>query len=77
MSKSDNVIETKQARQAHFIGWFRKKQKKDVCGNQPGWMHIIACYGKDLMLGSNWDNKNELRSKTVRGYSNAVNIFLC
>jgi len=50
---------------------------KDVCGSQPGLLHIIACYGKDLMLGTNWNNKNELRSKTVRGYFNAVNnLFL-
>jgi len=50
---------------------------KDVCGDQLGWMRIIACYGKDLMLGTNWNNKNELRSKTVRGYFNAVNnLFL-
>ena len=77
MSKSDNAIETERARQAHFIEWCQKKQMTDVCGNQPGWMRIIACYGKDLMLGTNWTNKNELRSKTVRGYFNAVNnLFL-
>jgi len=77
MSKSDNAIETERARQAHFIEWCQKKQMTDVCGNQLGWMRIIACYGKDLMLGTNWNNKNELRSKTVRGYFNAVNnLFL-
>ena len=48
-----------------------------MCVNQPGWMRIIACYGKDLMLSTNWNNKNELRSQTVRGYFNAVNnLFL-
>ena len=57
MSKSDNAIETEWARQAHFIEWCQKKQMKDVCGNQPGWMRIIACYGKDLMVGTNWNNK--------------------
>jgi len=31
----------------------------------------------DLMLGINWNNKNELRSKAVREYFNAVNnLFL-
>jgi len=77
MSKSNDAIETEWARQAHFIEWCQKKQMKDVCGNQPGWTRIIACYGKDLMLDTNWNNKNELRSQTVRGYFNAVNnIFL-
>ena len=73
MSKSNNAIETERAMQAHFIGWCQKKQMKDVYGNQPDWMHIITCDGEDLMLGTTWNNKNELRSKTVRGYFNAVN----
>ena len=53
MSKSDNAIETEWVRQAPFMEWWQKKQMKDVCDNQPGWMHIITCYGKDLMLGTN------------------------
>ena len=38
---------------------------------------IIACYDKDIMLGTNWNKTNEPRSKTVSRYFNAVNnIFL-
>ena len=39
---------------------------KDVCGNQPGWIRIIACYGKDLMVGTNWNNKNKLKFKNLK-----------
>ena len=77
MYKTDNAIEIERARQSHFKEWCQNKHMKDVCGNQPGWVRIIACYDKDLMLGTTWNNENELRSKTVHGCFNAVNnLFL-
>lgn len=72
-SKADSAIETKRARQAHYIEFLRLKGVTDPCGNDEGWTNVIAIYIKFIMSGANCNNKSTTRSDTIRGYLEAIN----
>lgn len=44
----------------------------DPCGNEQGFEFVLGCYAKYVALGDNWKNMTEVRSKTTRGYLEAV-----
>ena len=74
-SRRDNVLETRRARQAHYIQWTKLKGIEDPCqdGNNANWAFVLACYAKYVASGCNCNNKSNTRSDTVKGYLEAVN----
>ena len=47
----------------------------DPCGNDCGYIFLVAVYIKYVILGVNYNNKRQLRSATVKGYAKAVDIL--
>jgi len=47
----------------------------DPCGNDCGYVFLVAVYIKYVILGVNYNNKRQLRSATVKGYAKAVDIL--
>lgn len=74
-SGRNNDIETVRARQAHYIAWCKLNEIADPVGYEPGWERVVAIYAKYVMCGINYVNKDNMRSKTVRGYIEAVNAL--
>jgi len=72
-SKADSAIETKRARQAHWIKFLAVKGVPDPCGDDEGWQCVAAIYLKYIMSGANCNNKTSTRSDTLRGYAEAIN----
>ena len=44
----------------------------DPCGHQDGWGRVLAIYAKYVMTGTNWYQKQNVRSGTVRSYALAA-----
>ena len=74
-SQYDKVIETQRARQAHYIKWCNQHHIPDPCGQDVGYERIVAMYLKDVMSGANFQDIETVRSKTARGYGDAVNTL--
>ena len=47
----------------------------DAIGNDPRYQLMAACYLKDVMSGNNYYGRPEVRSDTIRGYAEAVNVL--
>ncbi len=60
MSQQDKEVETKAARQSHYIFWCSIIGIPDPCGNKIGYQHIVAIYAKFVMCGINYYNKDIL-----------------
>ena len=75
MSRNDKVIETEAARQAHYIKWTQIMGMVDPCGNALGFQRIVAIYLMFAKNGVNFNNKSGLRSNTLAGYGDAVNVL--
>ena len=75
-SRGSSDLETRRSRQAHYLAWASSHGIVDPVGNEPGWERLMAIYAKYVMLGVNYRNKFDVRSKTVRGYVEAAcNLF--
>ena len=74
-SRIDSTIETTAARQAHYITWCRFMGVDDPCGNNISYIFLVAVYVKYVIKGVNYNNKSQLRSATVKGYANAIDIL--
>ncbi len=72
-SRRSSDVETEAARQAHYIKWADIIGIPDPCGPHLGYQRIIAIYTKYVQCGVNYNNRQMLRSATVRGYAEAVN----
>ena len=55
-------------RQAFYIKWCTIMGINDPCGHKAGWERILAIYAKYVMTGTNWYQKQNVRSGTVRSY---------
>ena len=47
----------------------------DPCGNNISYIYLVAVYIKFVINGVNYNNKRQLRSATVKGYANAIDIL--
>jgi hypothetical protein len=55
-------LETKAARQSHYIKWTRIMGIPDLCGQHKGYQRVMAIYTKFLQSGIDYYNKNNLQS---------------
>ena len=54
----------------------KRKRLPDPCGQGPGWDRILAHFIKEVILGINIQNKDSLRSETIKGYATeAIQLF--
>ena len=61
--------------QAHYIEWCNVHKFPNPCGYESGYEHVVAIYIKCVIDGINYCNKDVVRSKTARGYTDAVNLL--
>jgi hypothetical protein len=74
-SRGGPDVETEAAWQAHYIKWAEIIRIQDPCGYYPGYQRIMAIYTKYVQKGVNYNNKQALRSATVRGFAKVVNTL--
>ncbi len=74
-SRQGTDLETKAARQAHYIKWADIFGIPDPCGLYPGYQRIVTIYIKYVQCGINYKSIKVLRSTTVKGYAEAVNTL--
>ena len=75
LSRLDKTIETQAARQSHYIKWCISHSIPDPCGPDIGYDRIVAIYLKDVILGTNFYNYDEVCGMTACGDAEAVNIL--
>jgi len=73
-SKPTQELETERSRQVNYLNFCKTNLTggEDPCGEGITWKHILACYTKNLIFGSNIKNL-DLRADTVELYLRAVN----
>lgn len=75
-SGGSKALETQRSRQACYLKYARRHLLPDPCGQGPGWDRILAHYVKEVILGINIQNKDSLRSETIKGYAaEAIRLF--
>ena len=74
-SQRNSNIDTTRARQAHYLKWYEANEIFDPVGSDDGWQIVLAIYGKFVMKGINYMNKQNMRSDTVKGYVLDAGMF--
>ena len=73
VSKGAQELQTTRSRQAHYLAWCNHNKVCDPVGADPSYNTLIGMYLQNVRLGNNYNNKQTVRSVTLRGYAEVVN----